>query len=187
MESKQFIKIWNKFAEFYGNISAGKQSVYFEAFEYLPASVVEEIFSQAKKQYTLMPSVTQLEQIRDAVVSKRNYSKPDAGEKPEPPIPGAIRASNVLFAKMIIGAHSDRVHKGASYLLEHWPAAFAKFWTSRKRLEYESDCDPYWKIGERAFSETLKPIHVKLWERFQEISKSEPEAKEAQNPEDLPF
>lgn len=186
MEKAEFSKIWKDFAVFYGGIAAGKSEIYFEAFEYLPPAVVKEVFRQGMKQYTLMPSVVQLEQIRDAVVTKLSFSKPNAGGAQEPAIPSALRASNVLFAKMIIGAHADRVHKGGAYLLEHWPAAFAKFWDSRKRLEYESDCDPYWRIGDNTFYETLKPIHEQLWDRLQECYKTEPEA-ENPEPEDLPF
>lgn len=188
MEAKEFKPIWNDFMGFYGNITDGKQSVYFESFQYLPAGVVREIFRQSMKQYTHIPSVTQLEQVRDAVVTKRNYSAPGPGEPQEPAIPGVIRASNAVFAKMIISAHADRVAKGDAYLLEHWPAAFAKFWDSRKRLECESDCDWYWVIGDRAFYDTLQPIHSGIWERLQKCYKGSGADESAdQNPDDVPF
>ena len=164
MEVQQFVSIWNDIAKFYGNISTGKQKVYFEAFEYLPAGVVEEIIRQGMKKHVLMPSVIQLEEIRNAVVAKQGRVKTTNGQvNNDPPIPGSIRASNCVMMRMVQNAHRDRVDSGEKHLLDKWPALFRKYWDSRKRLEVESNCVEFWLMSDRTFKLTLDEIHTGIW------------------------
>jgi len=205
MNAKEFQPIFKTFCQFYNTASNETQmQIYFEEYDYLPAQAVEEIFKnamKAEKGFGGLPTIQQIEPHKMAVLNKRQKHRQNEEFAKEPPIPGVVRASNGVFMRMIINAQGEmakarKLSASNPQLAEakkqkivgEWTPAFAQFWQSRKKIEYESDCDEYWRIGWEAFKDTLDEIHADLFTAVMRLVNPPQESSaDPVSPDDLPF
>lgn len=212
MEKQEFWNEWKGFVAFYGVSNAAEETarevgkLYFQEFSYLPFKTFIDVLTATKKQhapaYGKLPSVVQMQQIRGSVV--RQSSQDKSGAKPgEPEIPKAIASSNILFAKLIIGAQTTRAQVGLQAAISNYSEAMARFVLSRFKLQQETECSPYWAFNTiehfnqtmwnvaPEFKEAVDDHLVKLSEEgyasIEEPAEIEPNGDYPQNPDDVPF
>ena len=214
MRAKEFMPIWKTFCGFYNAADDNEVQIkiYFEAFEYLPAVIVERIFKNAMKAergFGSIPTIQQIEPHRDAAVSRRNSKRPKYGEAAEPPLPDVIMASNLTFLKLITEtqtkyrkAFKDGIRKSEEELKQKalerlcengYPEYWAKFYHARRKLERESECDPYWRLRQERFEKAAAEVSTEFLTKVRTFMVGTNDAQKPSglkiplSPEDVPF